>query len=72
LAQTKVNAGFIDLRSASNYKPIADWIAVAHPMRATGATFDAKDETRLTPTKLEHSFDGLFFIDTTTRARPNH
>jgi erythromycin esterase len=71
LAQTKVKAGFIDLRSASNYKPIADWIAVAHPMRATGATFDAKDETRLTPTKLEHSFDGLFFIDTTTRARPN-
>jgi erythromycin esterase len=73
LAQTEAKTGFVDLRSASKNKPIADWIAVAHPMRAIGATFNPKDENRsLVPATLKQSFDGLFFIDTTTRARPNH
>jgi Erythromycin esterase homolog len=71
LAQTQTTTGFVDLRSASRNKTIADWIAAAHPMRAIGATFDAKDENKLLPTMLKQSFDGLFFIDTTTRARPN-
>ena len=73
LAQTEAKTGFVDLRSASKNKPIAEWIAVAHSMRAIGATFNAKDENRSSvPTTLKQSFDGLFFIDTTTRARPNH
>ena len=72
LAETKAATGFIDLRSAAKDKAIADWMAVAHPMRAIGATFAPKDENRLIPTVLKQSFDGLFFIDTTTRAHPNH
>jgi erythromycin esterase len=73
LAQTEAKTGFVDLRSASKNKAIADWIAVAHPMRVIGATFNAKDENRSSvPMTLKQSFDGLFFIDTTTRARPNH
>jgi erythromycin esterase len=71
LAQTQATTGFVDLRSASRNQTIADWIAAAHPMRAIGATFDAKDENKLLPTTLKQNFDGLFFIDTTTRARPN-
>jgi len=73
LAETKAKAGYVDLRSAAKNKTIADWITIAHPMRSIGSTFDAKDENRLVVTTvLKQSFDGLFFIDTTTRARPNH
>jgi erythromycin esterase len=72
LAETKAKTIFVDLRSAANDKTVAEWMAVAHPMRAIGATYDVKNENKLLPTVLQQSFDGLFFIDTTTRARPNH
>jgi len=73
LAETKAKAGFIDLRAAAKNQAIADWIGAAHPMRAFGAVFDPKDEKRyVVSTVLKQGFDGLFFVDTTTRARPNH
>ena len=72
LAATKAMIGFVDLRSAAKSKAIADWISEAHPMRAIGATYDTKNENALIPIVLKQSFDGLFFIDTTTRAHPNH
>src|SRR5262245_8778479 len=72
LADTKAEAGFVDLRMAAHDKIIADWIATAHPMRAIGAVYEVKDEKRLIETVLKQSFDGLIFVDKTTRARPNH
>ena len=72
LAGTKAKIGFVDLRSAAKNKAIADWMSEAHTMRAIGATYDTKNENALVPIVLKQSFDGLFFIDATTRARPNH
>lgn len=72
LAGTKVKIGFVDLRSGAKNKAIADWMSEAHQMRAMGATYDTKNENALVPIVLKQSFDGLFFIDATTRARPNH
>lgn len=72
LAGTKARTGFVDLRSVAKNKAIADWMSEAHPMRAIGATYDPKNENALIPIVLRQSFDGLFFIDATTRARPNH
>jgi erythromycin esterase len=72
LAGTKVKIGFVDLRSEAKNKAMADWMSEAHQMRAVGATYDTKNENALVPIVLKQSFDGLFFIDATTRARPNH
>jgi erythromycin esterase len=72
LAQTGEKIILVDLRSAANKTTVSEWTAVAHPMRAIGATYDTRNENKLNPTVLKQSFDGLFFIDTTTRARPNH
>lgn len=72
LAGTQAKAGFVDLRSTAKSKAISDWMSETHVMRAIGSTYDTKNENALVPVVLKQSFDGLFFIDTTTRARPNH
>jgi erythromycin esterase len=69
LAETKAPVGFVDLRLAAEDKTISQWISVAHPMRAIGSTYDGTNEN-YRPVVLKESFDGLFFIDRTTRARP--
>jgi erythromycin esterase len=69
LAETHANMGFVDLQSAAKSKTIASWMSVAHPMRAIGSTYDGMDKSYV-PIVLKDSFDGLFFIDSTTRAHP--
>jgi erythromycin esterase len=70
LAETKAKIILVDLRAAANNKTISEWIAVAHPMRAIGATYDPRNENNKSfQMVLKQSFDGLFFVDTTTRAR---
>lgn len=73
LAETRAKTFVVDLRSAANNRILSGWIDVPHPMRAIGAVYDAGNERSiLLSTVLKKSFDGLFFVDTTTSARPNH
>lgn len=60
---------FANLQAAAKNKTMAEWMSVAHPMRDIGSTYDSDDNSYV-PVVLEKSFDGLFFLDTTTRARP--
>ena len=69
LAETNTRIGFVDLRLAGQDKAIDEWMSVPHPMRAIGSTYDDQNENYV-PVVLKGSFDGLFFIDRTTRARP--
>jgi erythromycin esterase len=69
LAETHAKMGFVDLQSAAKNKTMAAWMSVAHPMRGIGSTYNGKDNSYVAVV-LKESFDGLFFIDSTTRARP--
>jgi erythromycin esterase len=72
LAQTGVKSFIIDFRSARNDAVGAGWLASAHPMRSVGAIYAPSGEnSTFSATTLSRDFDGLFFIETATRARPN-
>ena len=69
-------AGFplyaIDLRSADEVGPVADWLASSLPMRSIGAVYSHRTAERwYRPTVLAEQFDVLFFLEQTTPARPN-
>jgi erythromycin esterase len=73
LAQTGEKSFLVDFRAASKNAAITDWLAETRKMRSVGSTYDIsweqqRDFMQVAPGK---EFDGLFFIDTTTRARPN-
>lgn len=63
----------IDFRSAPQRGPIAKWLESPHPMTSIGSGFSDtwKPEQYRTSTVLRDQFDGLIFIEKTTRARPN-
>lgn len=63
----------IDFRSAPQKGPVAEWLAAPHLMTSIGSGFSNtwKPEQYRTPTVLRDQFDGLIFIEKTTRARPN-
>ncbi len=57
-----------DLRAAPA-GVVADWFAAPHAMRDTGYAF--RSEAAMTwPETLSRAFDGVIFVDKTTRARP--
>ena len=48
---------------------LADWFEVPHLMRSIGAVFQG--ERRMShPIEVSDHFDGIIFVDPTTRARP--
>ncbi|MDT5293661.1 MAG: erythromycin esterase [Acidobacteriota bacterium] len=72
LAQTGVKNFLVDLRSGAKDEAVSVWLAAPHPMRSVGAIYAAEFEQNFfQPTNLRQEYDSLFFIDTTTRARPN-
>jgi len=73
LAQTGAKMGLVDFRSRKSAE-LSEWLATPHPMRMVGSGFAADaliQSQSFPPVVLGNEFDGLFFIDTTTRARPN-
>lgn len=59
----------LDLRALPKRGPVATWFAAKHLVRDTGATF--LGERQMTyPVVLPALYDGVIYIDKTTRARP--
>ena len=72
LAQTGVKSFVVDFRSARKSAELATWATSPHPMRSIGAVYSpATEQTTFGQTSVSKDYDGLFFIDATTRARPN-
>jgi erythromycin esterase len=72
LAQAGVKNFIVDFRSPRKTAELGEWLAAPHPMRSIGSVFAPNFESStFTMTTINKDFDGLFFIDTTTRARPN-
>jgi len=71
LAQTKQNMFIIDFRLSPKNVVVNEWLYNVHPMRYIGGSYAAHQEgNKFNPTVVGKEFDGLFFIDTTKRARP--
>ena len=72
LAQTGAKILLIDFRASRNDVELGQWLAAPHPMRSVGSMYAAGGEqSSFSPITIGKEFDGLFFIDTTSRARPN-
>lgn len=72
LAQTGLKSFVVDFRSGRRNAELAEWLATPHPMRSVGSMYaPGFEQQSFGPTTIAKEFDGLFFIDTTTRARPN-
>ena len=72
LAQTGAKILFLDFRSSRKSAEIGDWLAAPHPMRSIGSGYAAgSEQNSFFPITLGSEFDGLFFVDTANRARPN-
>ena len=72
LAQTGLKSFIINFRSVRKDADLAKWLDSAHPMRSVGSVYSPSSEnSSFAATNLSRDFDGLFFIETATRARPN-
>jgi erythromycin esterase len=59
----------IDLRGVPSSGPVAEWFSSPHETREVGAVFSEK-WSGLTQRSVARIYDGLLFVDMTTRARP--
>jgi erythromycin esterase len=59
----------LDLRGIPAAGPVASWFGVPHPMREIGAVF-AGEEQMSHPVVLSDHYDGVIFVNETTRAQP--
>jgi erythromycin esterase len=72
LAQTGLKSFIVDFRSEHRSGELVEWLATPHPMRSIGAIYyPGVERSSFSPSTVGDDFDGLFFIDATTRARPN-
>jgi erythromycin esterase len=72
LARTGIPRFVVDLRRPPENEAFSQWLQATHRMRWVGAIFsDGWTEAQSTqPFVLSRDFDGLVFVDETTRARP--
>lgn len=63
----------VDFRGAGREGPVAEWLSSPHPMFSAGGVFSSEWTARQSIGRviLRDEFDGLIFIEETTRARPN-
>lgn len=48
---------------------LGEWLDAPHPMRSVGSMYGAGfEQSSFSPITIGKEFDGLFFIDTTSRA----
>jgi erythromycin esterase len=72
LAQTKQKLFLVDFRTTQKSPEVKEWLSEQRPMRFIGTFFEANGESaRMAPTTVGKQYDGLFYIETTTRAHPN-
>jgi erythromycin esterase len=60
----------VDLRNTTKSEAIDQWLASPRPMRSIGLGF-SRFENVFSRVNLKQTYDGLVFIETSTRARPN-
>ncbi|HEV2763776.1 MAG TPA: erythromycin esterase family protein [Pyrinomonadaceae bacterium] len=72
LARAGVGNYVVDLRRSSKDEAVSQWLQATHRMHWVGAIFSERwgEPQRTQPFVLGRDFDGLVFIETTTRARP--
>jgi erythromycin esterase len=68
-ARTGLPIFVLDLRHVPAEGTVANWFDVPHPMREIGAVF-AGERQMSHPVVLGDHYDGIIFVDETTRARP--
>jgi erythromycin esterase len=68
-ARTGLPIFVLDLRRIPAEGTVARWFDVPHPMREIGAVF-AGEEQMSRPVVLTDHYDGIIFVNETTRARP--
>lgn len=73
LAQVGMKGLVVDFRQAGKNTEAGEWLDSPHPMRSIGSTYypGSPEQNIFGLTVVGKEFDGLFFIDSTTRARPN-
>lgn len=72
LAQVGRPMFLVDLRGAPKTGPVSDWLDAEHGMHSIGSGYSAsKPDQFFGQTSPRKTYDALFFIDKTTRARPN-
>ena len=72
LGQAGPRTLLVDFRSRRPASELDEWLAAPHLMRTIGSGYTPDAEGNFFQSlRLGREFDGLFFIDTTTRARPN-
>ena len=59
----------LDLRALPKRGPVHDWFVAPHPTREIGASF-LNDKAMTGLLALPERFDGVIFVEKTTRARP--
>lgn len=69
LARTDLPIFVLDLRQLPHEGTVANWFKVPHPMRSIGAVF-AGEEQMSHPVVPGDHYDGIIFVNETTRARP--
>jgi len=71
LARAGVADFLLDLRGAAMGAEVSDWFGRPRLMRSIGLGYAPGGSEPLHRLKLKETFDGLIFIDRTTRAQPN-
>jgi erythromycin esterase len=67
LAQPRIPIYIVDFRNAGDSPLVSKWLSSTQKTRSIGSVFPVPDG-QITPAR---QFDGMLFIDRTTRARPN-
>jgi erythromycin esterase len=70
LNRTGIKNFIVDLRNTTKPEAIEQWLSTSRRMRSIGLGFYGDKESYVR-VNLSQTFDGLAFIETTTRARPN-
>lgn len=72
LSQTGLKNFIVDFRQSQKDADLNAWLTTPLPMRSIGSVYSPRSEENFFyPVTISQRFDGLLFINTTTRARPN-
>jgi erythromycin esterase len=68
--RTGLALGLLDLRRCPRSGPVGAWLASPHAVREAGAFFLGEPQMWTIPVAMTERFDGLLYVDRTTRSRP--
>ena len=72
LTQTGLKSFIVDFRSTAKSPDLTSWLTAPQLTRSIGSVYaPSAEQNFFQPVTLNQRFDGLLFIDSTTRARPN-